>query len=215
MTSVINLLIFPLSTTKYFNIYVPNYLPKEDKMTKIDIDQEVFEFLQKNAKPFVDTPNMVIRRLLHIGKFSSTPKSEVKSTMEPTGTSTGMDTNEFVSTVLSKDFPEGPQRKSPYRFMFESASSLIYFQNFNKDSATLWYRINQKPFKVLKDSRKKCFICLTNPAEGVAYLIPLEEIEKKLITSKWSRDYLEINIDHVSSKWKELDWDIKQYLKTY
>jgi hypothetical protein len=99
--------------------------------------------------------------------------------------------------------------------MFESANSLIYFQNFNQASATLWYRITKKPLKVLRDSRKKCIICLTNPAEGVAYLIPLEDIESKLAHSNWGRDYLEINIDHVSSKWKELDWNIKQYLKSY
>ena len=34
---------------------------------KIEIDQEVCEFLQKNAIPFVDTPNSVLRKLL-LGK---------------------------------------------------------------------------------------------------------------------------------------------------
>jgi hypothetical protein len=33
-------------------------------MIKIDIDAEVFEFLQKRAKPLLDTPNSVLRRLL-------------------------------------------------------------------------------------------------------------------------------------------------------
>ena len=99
--------------------------------------------------------------------------------------------------------------------MFESANRLIYFQNFNQESATLWYRINEKSLRVLKDSSKKCFLCLTNPAESIAYLIPLEEIEKQIVSSKYERDYLEINIDHISRKWKELDWNIKQFLKTY
>jgi hypothetical protein len=41
----------------------------------IDIDDEVLEILKRNAEPFVDTPNTVLRRLLGIdrGKSSSTP----------------------------------------------------------------------------------------------------------------------------------------------
>ncbi len=35
------------------------------KMCKIEVDQEVYEFLKKSAEPFVDTnPNSVLRRLL-------------------------------------------------------------------------------------------------------------------------------------------------------
>ncbi|GAA4565047.1 hypothetical protein GCM10023176_12260 [Micromonospora coerulea] len=33
-------------------------------MRKIDIDDEVFELLQRNARPFIDTENDVLRRLL-------------------------------------------------------------------------------------------------------------------------------------------------------
>jgi len=185
-------------------------------MVKIDIDKEVFEFLQKNAKPFVDTPNTVLRRLLQIGNKSSLQKNEVKSAMSmPDKKTSQIDTNEFVQIVLNKEFTEEFRKKSPYRYMFESANRLIYFQNFNQESATLWYRINEKSLRVLKDSSKKCFLCLTNPAESIAYLIPLEEIEKQIVSSKYERDYLEINIDHISRKWKELDWNIKQFLKTY
>ena len=185
-------------------------------MIKIDIDQEIFEFLQKNAKPFVDTPNTVLRRLLRIDKAPTVQKKEVKSAMTlPDKKTSQIDTNEFVRIVLKKEFTEEFQKKSPYRYMFESANRLIYFQNFNQKSATLWYRVNEKPLRVLKASSKKCFICLTNPAEGIAYLIPLEEVEKQILSSNWERDYLEINIDHISSKWKELDWNIKQFLKTY
>ncbi len=186
-------------------------------MTKIDVDQEVFEFLQKNAIPFVDTPNTVLRRLLKIGKSDSakTTKGTRSAMTTKNKTTSSIDTNDFVKIILDKELPEGYQRKSPYRFMFESNTRLIYFQNFNQPSATLWYRITNKPLKVLRESEKKCFICLTNPAEGIAYQIPLEDIESKLVSSNWNRDYLEINIDHVSHKWKELDWNIKQYLKSY
>jgi len=185
-------------------------------MVKIDIDQEIFEFLQKDAKPFVDTPNTVLRRLLQIGNKSSPQSNKVKPAISILNKKTSqIDTNEFVQRVLSKEFPGKFRKKSPYRYMFESANLLIYFQNFNQKSTTLWYRINEKPLRVLKDSSKKCFLCLTNPAESIAYLIPLEEVEKQVVSSNYERDYLEINIDHVSRKWKELDWNIKQFLETY
>ena len=38
---------------------------------KIEIDQEVFEFLKSQAEPFIDTPNEVLRRLLLNKKTSS------------------------------------------------------------------------------------------------------------------------------------------------
>jgi len=185
-------------------------------MVKIDIDKDVFEFLQNNAKPFVDTPNTVLRRLLQIGNNSSPPKNETKSAMPtPAQKTTQIDTNEFVRTVLNKEFIEEFRKKSPYRLMFESPNTLIYFQNFNQESPTLWYRVSEKSLKVLKASSKKGFLCLTNPAESIAYLFPLEEVKKQIVSSNYKRDYLEINIDHISRKWKELDWNIKQFLKIY
>ena len=38
----------------------------------IRIDDEVYAWLQKNAKPFEDTPNSVLRRIAGIAKTSST-----------------------------------------------------------------------------------------------------------------------------------------------
>lgn len=40
------------------------------RMHKIDIDQEVLDYLKGQAEPFTDTPNDVLRRLL-LGKTSS------------------------------------------------------------------------------------------------------------------------------------------------
>lgn len=40
------------------------------RMHKIDIDQEVLDYLKSQAEPFTDTPNDVLRRLL-LGKTSS------------------------------------------------------------------------------------------------------------------------------------------------
>ena len=46
------------------------------KMYSIEIDEKVWSYLQKNAEPFVDTPNTVLNRLL-LGtrKETSTPAS--------------------------------------------------------------------------------------------------------------------------------------------
>ena len=48
--------------------------------TSIDIDDEVLELLKQNAEPFVDTHNMVLRRLLGIdrAKASQTAAAEQK-----------------------------------------------------------------------------------------------------------------------------------------
>lgn len=40
-------------------------------MHKIDVDDEVFAFLQREAEPFVDTPNDVLRRKLLNGSANS------------------------------------------------------------------------------------------------------------------------------------------------
>ncbi|MGA2412798.1 MAG: winged helix-turn-helix domain-containing protein [Candidatus Sulfotelmatobacter sp.] len=42
-------------------------------MPTIRIDDEVWKALQKDATPFVDTPNDVLRRLFHLDPTNSTP----------------------------------------------------------------------------------------------------------------------------------------------
>jgi hypothetical protein len=45
---------------------------------KIEIDDDVFAFLEKNAKPFVETtPNSTLRRLLGMGETTISAKSKV------------------------------------------------------------------------------------------------------------------------------------------
>lgn len=50
---------------------------------KIEIDQEVFEFLKSQAEPFVDTPNDVLRRLLLNKKSSSRSVQNVSHNNPP------------------------------------------------------------------------------------------------------------------------------------
>jgi hypothetical protein len=184
-------------------------------MKQIEIDEQLFEFLQKNAKPFIDTPNSVLRRLLRIGSNELIQEGKHKTDNSLFSKHSAGNVNEFLQQVLNKEFNNNFTRKQPYRFMFESDEQLVYVQNFNKESPTLWYRVTNRPLKNLRDSAKKSYICLTNPAEKIAYLIPVEEIEKQVAASDWDRDYLEINIDHTSNRWKELNWNIKHFLKRY
>ena len=45
---------------------------------KIDVDEEVWQFLKKNADPFEDTPNSVLKRLL-FGRTENRTESPVKT----------------------------------------------------------------------------------------------------------------------------------------
>lgn len=58
---------------------------------KIDVDEEVWQFLKKNAEPFEDTPNSVLKRLL-FGGSTKQVESSVK-------THTGNDFPTFSGSV--------------------------------------------------------------------------------------------------------------------
>ena len=186
-------------------------------MTTIEIDDEVFEYLQNKAIPLVDTSNAVLRRLL-FGENPSKGNNHSLS-IEPNivpKTDQSKSTDQFIKTVLQSEFQESFKIKSPYRFMFESENYLVYFQNFNKPSQNLWFRITEKPFKRLKDTKnKRSFISLTNPSGSIAYVMPMEDILKEIGVSGWARNYLEVNIDFKNSRWRELDWYIGKYMKKY
>lgn len=47
-------------------------------MERIDVDDDVFAYLQKHAQPFVDTPNSTLRRLLGIDVGSVAPDFKSK-----------------------------------------------------------------------------------------------------------------------------------------
>ena len=183
-------------------------------MIDIQVDSEVFEFLKKNAEPFVDSPNDVLRRLI----FGEAPAPAGKSpTRRPR--MHVVDTGEFVSRLLreiSSEWGEELTRKPPYRYMFESDGRLLYVQNFNKEGAeNLWYRINEGAMRDLLASDRSAWVCFTNPADGIAYLMPFDDIRERMVQSKWERDDVEVNVDHASRRWRDLDWDIGTYLRTY
>jgi hypothetical protein len=187
-------------------------------MHSIEVDDEVFRILQGEARPFFDTPNDVLRRLL-LRRPEQTSRPNIPPTptvpaMPITAHPTGSP-DAFVRQVLSKEFGAGFRRVAPYRMMYQDADRLIYFQNFNKAADHLWFRIASKPWKRLRQNGKNAWICFTNPAERYAYLLPVADIIERVHRSGWSRDYLEVNIDPGSSNWTELKWDLSDYRKVY
>ncbi|MDD2252228.1 MAG: winged helix-turn-helix domain-containing protein [Dehalococcoidales bacterium] len=52
-------------------------------MIKIDCDSEVWEALKKNADPFVDTPNDVLRRLLGLPKIEPSGNENTENLIRP------------------------------------------------------------------------------------------------------------------------------------
>ncbi|MEX2375371.1 MAG: hypothetical protein WD942_07260 [Dehalococcoidia bacterium] len=181
-------------------------------MQKIDVDREVLDFLKAHAEPFVDTPNDVLRRLL---KISDVRARETGSTYMPAGPGE-VDTSAFIDFLLAKEFGGGFHVRSPYRTMYEDDTRIVYFQNFNKaGTANLWYRVKGTALDTLRDAGKEAFIAFTNPAERLAYIVPLMDLEKRLTKARWSREDLEVNIDPAADRWRELDWDLSKHLRRY
>lgn len=181
----------------------------------IEIDEELYDYIGKLAKPFVDSPNSVLRRLL-LGNGESTRKVERASSWKEVQGEQKDDeipSGKFVEQLLLNKFGGSFGVRPPFRMMFESERQIVYFQNFNKKGTTnLWFRLNKSPMDVLRKSKKEAFVCLTNPAEKFGFVLPLVEIDKKIKSVDWSRKELEVNIDPVDSRWRELEWNLEKHL---
>lgn len=181
-------------------------------MVNIEIDDEVFRYLKSLAEPFVDTPNMVLRRLLFNKDMSaeipSTPKSTAKSTDSAEASSEA-----FITSFLRERYGEEFRVKSPFRTMFESERHLIYFQNFNKIGTTnLWYRLSESSLKALRKTTKTAIICFTNPSENLVIEVPMKDLDAQVARSTWEKEFLEVNIDPADLRWREIDWNLQKYL---
>lgn len=173
-------------------------------MPSIEIDPEVYAFLERHARPFLDTPNDVLRRLL----LSTSPNSESMirplaaapdTSPRPKSTPAPFDK---IFELLKGRFA----RRAPYRTMFESSDSLLYVQNYGKETNHLWYRISEGAWKDLRTSPQAAWLCLSYPDGGFVYLIPVKELQQRVEQQRWQRPYLEVNIDPATSRWTELDW---------
>jgi negative regulator of replication initiation len=182
-------------------------------MVTIEIDEDIFNYLKSIAEPFVDTPNAVLRRLIFP---NSNSVQGIPSTWHSTAPSSIKDPSTavqtFMAAFLQKRYGETFRARSPYRTMFESDSRLIYFQNFSKaETMNLWYRLTEGALKTLKKSDKAVYVCFTNPVANIIYEIPMTDISNQLIKVKWTKKFLEVNIDPANSRWRELDWNIEKY----
>ncbi|MBT7756682.1 MAG: hypothetical protein HN732_05100 [Rhodospirillaceae bacterium] len=181
---------------------------------EIEIDEEIYQFLRNRAEPFVDTPNSVLRKLLLDDHEENAMNRTSSAFTTPSAKTVGRNTDEFVASVLRKiggDF----KRRRPYRMMFESEDRLIYFQNFNMPGDRLWFRVSKNAWKTLKEATTRAEIYFTNPAERIAYAIPVADIENRVQSKGWNRDYLEVNIDRANSRWTGLNWSISEYLGSH
>ena len=202
-------------------------------MVTIEVDAQVMDLLARHATPFVDTPNTVLRRLLAIDggevgvELSPRPASPSRQPelTRPTrgrasqrlgGDEEKGDRHEFISRILAAEFGGRFRVRSPYQMLFESDEQLVYFQNFNASgSHNLWFRLNERPLGILRDSSKAAFVCLTNPAEGFAFLLPIDDVLDHARRAGWTRPEVEVNIDPETSKWREFDWNLAPYRRQY
>lgn len=202
-------------------------------MVTIEVDSQVMDLLARHATPFVDTPNTVLRRLLAIDggvagdelSLRPTSPSRQPELTRPTRGRTSQrlggdeekgDRREFIARILAAEFGGQFKVRSPYQMLFESDEQLVYFQNFNATgSHNLWFRLNERPLAILRESSKAAFVCLTNPAEGFAFLLPIDDVLEHARRANWSRSELEVNIDPATSKWREFEWDLTRYRKRY
>jgi hypothetical protein len=132
------------------------------EMHEIQVDDEVWQYLQERAVPLVDTPNSVLRRLL-FGKGRARMRPErathardespgpmrVENLIEPMrtgpyrymrGESTapgGLSPRRMGRRLVAQEFAgehfdRAGKARSSFRTMFESTKRLVYFLNFNK-----------------------------------------------------------------------------------
>lgn len=171
-------------------------------MVNIEIDEDVFNHLKSLAEPFIDTPNTVLRRLL----FQEQQHKSETSTK-------GVPSEYFTRTYLKNRYGEPFHTKTPFRTMLESEKHLVYFQNFNKSGTdNLWYRLSESSLRALRTTNKIALVCFTNPSENVIIEVPMKEIDIQVGRSSWKKEFLEVNIDPTSFRWRELDWSLRHYV---
>lgn len=187
-------------------------------MISISVDEEVFEFLQSHGEPLVDTPNMVLRRLLlddsvRVRGSWSRPAADPEKCRR-------VSTREFGKRVSAVEFGEPFWRVRSagrgFRTMFESQDRIVYYLNFNKpDALNYLYRLTGQALRALLDSTKQALVVFTNPAEGVAYLVPAQEIGQRLVAADRDLEGVVVNIDSARNLWRELAWDLSEFRRDY
>jgi hypothetical protein len=173
-------------------------------MNTVEIDNDVLNHLKKNADPFNDTPNSVLRRLLGLdgAKLNISNKTQQGVIMQ---------SDEFVKKIISQHYNYSgvPRKVRRYQYMFNLDGKLVYFQNFSKPTNNLWYRLKSSAIEELEN--KKSEIVFTYSVDGIYYPINVSDLQKKLEKKNWSREDIEVNIDPDTDYWRELDWRLDRH----
>jgi hypothetical protein len=92
---------------------------------------------------------------------------------------------------------------------------VLYFLNFNKPGATnLWYKVNSTALHALLAADKPAYVVFTNPAERLAWIIPIEDLAdayKRFGSRGLTSGDLDVNIDVERDRIRELDWSLEAY----
>jgi hypothetical protein len=206
----------------------------------IEVDEDVFEALQDLATPLVDTPNSVLRRLLLDGlavreiggstaslaspryRYAAAPADiaipgPYASLGDERRAERGMSPRRFGKLLCAREFPgemfERARRdRGAFRTMFESDERLLYFLNFNKPGQTnLWFKANATALLALREAEKPAHVVFANPAERVAWMIPVDELASKYAAVMGRRlgdGDADLNLDVKGDRLRELDWNI-------
>ena len=173
----------------------------------IRIDEEVWEWLKKHARPLEDTPNTVLRRLAGLDEPIDrgeplSPASERGSsamsisTIQPTKRRPGgaqmLDRflHELTSNVSSGDLRVrswlgGHRRSRNVVELCGKDSSLILYIKTRSDSGGFW-GLNTNQLDSLRASTKAwCVLFLIGPREN-GYLLSSQEVERAISQKRWS-----------------------------
>ncbi|GIW43847.1 MAG: hypothetical protein KatS3mg077_1129 [Candidatus Binatia bacterium] len=176
----------------------------------IEVDSEVLSGLEARRLTPDEPLNAVLRRLLRGaagygggGLSGGSAKSLLRK--------------QFVEEFLQQQFGGRLRRKDGFQLMFEDDLNLVYVQNYTGVGAvSLWYRIEQKAWAELCRSHKSVWLCLTNPMERYAFVIPFREVlqhgGEQLFHAKGA---LEVTLEPASGLWRELNWDVSRYRKQF
>lgn len=173
-------------------------------MHKIEIDSDVLDHLKKNADPFNDSPNSVLRRLFGLDGAKSKGNNKNQQGVI-------MRSEEFVKKIISQHYNYSgvPRKVGRYRYMFNLDGKLVYFQNFSKPTNNLWYRLKSSAIEELKNKHSE--IVFTYSVDGIYFPINVSELQQKLDKNNWSREDIEVNIDPDTDHWRELNWRLDRH----
>jgi len=132
----------------------------------------------------------------------------------------GMSPRRFGKLLCAREFPgemfaRADRERGSFRTLFESEERLLYFLNFNKPGATnLWYKLTGTAIEALTAAEKAGYIAFTNPAERLAWVIPIADLRRQheaALGRPLGAGDFDLNIDVKADRLRELDWGIEAY----